>query len=251
MRIKLLMLFMTSCIFVNARPHSHHRRFSKHNVSFFNESGVFEADLGYGFESPRTAGLTVWYPSVTLRYSIDRVQLQLTTEFCSVSTGNESVSGIAELNASAKIKINDRKGYLPSFAISPGITIPKAATENLSGVYWAPQLFVSADQFLTKKISVEYAGGIAWDPADFHRSYYASFNIEYSFKEFILYSDVYAVQSTSSDIRIDVGVNRNLSKCLQLDLSVGAGITKEAPSLFMGASLYFSTPTKLVRKVKI
>jgi len=239
-------LFFLSITFaVSARHRSHHLHNTRHLLSFLNANNTFQVEGYLNFESNNNVYTTA-HPSLLFRYTVfDRLEFRLGMDITTINdfTKHTTQTGISPLVPGIKLRFNQPKKFLPAFALTCSVAIPKAATDNLRQTYFAPSLFFSAEQDITSKLSFEYALALQWDPDNFQRMYFGSLNMEYDFvNATTFYSDFYVLkpEQDALDLRLDIGVNRTISKNIQFDFSTGAGLTKASPEFFFNAGFIFS-----------
>jgi len=233
----LLVLVITDC---SARFHKR-----RHTVNFANNAGVFGVETRLGFELGRYKS-SVWMPDILVRYGVtDFLEVSCYTQILYEQSDADRF-GFSVVQPSTKFVLNKQRGFVPRFAITYYMTLPKASTKDFKtdNNFFAPALCASAEQDITKKLSFEYAAGIAWDPSDLSRLYFTSLNAEYDIKNITLFNNVYFSQSNISEFRYDLGLNQSLTQNIQLELLAGVGVVKNTPSFFCTIGIFFSANTK-------
>ncbi|MCW3127414.1 MAG: hypothetical protein JWO03_3072 [Bacteroidetes bacterium] len=240
-----VILFIFLCIVTPAIARFSASQRIRHSIEFFNDHNTLRIE-GYLSFQANNGLLTTSYPNVLFRYGLIKIlELRLGVQLSSINdlAKYTSKTGIAPIQPGLKIRLVKPKGFVPATAFTASFVIPHAATSQLRQTYWAPSLIFSAEQDITEKLSFEYALGMQWDPDNFQRGYFTTLNMEYDFTpESTVYADAYLLkpEQTQADIRVDIGVNRTITKNLQFDLSAGAGLTNAAPEFFFNIGFIFS-----------
>ena len=238
-------LFLLLCSALPAMARFGHSQRIRHSIEFFNDHNTLRIESYLSFQA-NNGLLTTSYPNVLLRYGLIKVlELRLGIQLTSVNDmiRYSAKTGLAPLQPGLKIQIVKPHGYIPAMALTGSVTIPHAASESLRQTYWAPLLIFSAEQDITERLSLEYAVGMQWDADNFQRGYLTSLNMEYDFtRKSMVYADAYLLQPErdQTDIRVDIGVSRELNRYILFDLSAGTGLTKAAPEFFFNAGFVFT-----------
>ncbi|MBS1687016.1 MAG: transporter [Bacteroidetes bacterium] len=244
LRQVLCLVFLFSALGASARFGRTNR--IRHSMDFFSNNNTLRIESYLGFQA-NNGLMTTSYPNMLIRYGlIDILELRLNVQVSSVNDRARwtTQTGLTPLQPGLKLQLCKAKKLRPAVAFTSSITIPHAATDGMRQTYWAPLFVFSAEQNITQRLSFEYALGMQWDADNFQRGYLTSLNMEYDFSTTsTVYADAYLLQPESgsqTDMRLDVGVNRQLTKHLQLDLSMGAGLTPAAPEFFFNAGFIFA-----------
>lgn len=240
----LCLLFLCSALTASARFGRTNR--IRHSFNFFSAHNTLQLETYLGFQA-NNGLLTTSYPNMLIRYGIiDVLELRVNVQVNSVNDRAHwtAQTGLAPLQPGLKLQLCKPKKFRPAVAFTASVTVPHAASESIRQTYWAPLLLFSAEQNITQHLSFEYDLGMQWDADNFQRGYLMALNMEYDFTPLSsVYADAYLLQPESggqADMRLDVGVNRQLTKHLQLDLSMGAGLTPAAPEFFFNAGFIFA-----------
>ncbi len=239
----LCLFFLCSALTASARFGRTNR--IRHSMDFFSNNNTLRIETYLGFQA-NNGLLTTSYPNMLIRYGlIDILELRLGVQVSSVNDRSRftSQTGLTPLQPGLKLQLCKARKYRPAVAFTSSITIPHAATDGMRQTYWAPLFVFSAEQNITRRLSFEYALGMQWDADNFQRGYLTSLNMEYDFSaRSTVYADAYLLQPENgqTDLRLDVGVNRQVTTHLQFDLSMGAGLTPAAPEFFFNAGFIFA-----------
>lgn len=246
-----VILFAMCCLLfpniIFAKHHAHRFHKARHSIDFMKEKNMLQIESYLNFEA-NNGQLTTAHPSVLIRYGIiDILEIRLNMDCSTVQDLNSytSKTGFSPIQPGFKIRINKPKLFVPSFAFTGSVTIPKAASKDFAQTYWAPSLLLSAEQDFDKngKYSVEYGGGLFWDADNFQRIYTATLNAEFDVTpSTTFYADFYFFkpQNDIVDLRADIGANYDITPHIQFDVSAGAGFTSSAPEFFVNAGFVFS-----------
>jgi hypothetical protein len=242
-RLFLLLILLSGAVPAMARFSAAQR--VRHSIEFFNANNTLRLETYLSFQT-NNGLMTTSYPNLLIRYGLIKVlELRLGIQLTSLNdvTKYSAKTGIAPLQPGLKIRLVKPKGFIPATAFTGSLTIPHAATASLRQTYWAPSLVFSAEQDITEQLSFEYALGMQWDPDNFQRGYLTTINMEYDFTpRSTVYADAYLLkpERDQADVRVDIGVNRTITKNLQFDVSTGLGLSPAAPEFFFNIGFIFS-----------
>ena len=221
---------------------------------------VLQVESGYIFE--KTADLDIYketnqsVPQVLIRFGLLKntefrtyIEYGITKEELNSTvtgeTSNYSHSGFKPIKFGVKLKIHDGEGFNPSAAFLINLAIPKLASSYYKADYIAPEIILSLEQNLYKKISVGYNIIMSWDGFSPESNEAYSISANYSISRRIgMFLETYGFYqgSSSADNRLDGGLYYLITKDLQVDASGGVGLNDISPKFFLGAGFSFRLP---------
>ncbi|MGA2669045.1 MAG: transporter [Ignavibacteria bacterium] len=221
---------------------------------------VLQVESGYIFE--KTADLDIYketnqsIPQVLIRFGLlKNIEFRTYLEYGvtkeelhSTVTGEYSDythNGFKPAKFGVKLKIYDGEGFIPSAAFLINLAIPKLASSYYKADYIAPEIILSLEQNLSKKISVGYNIIMSWDGFSPESNEAYSISANYSISRRIgMFLETYGFYqgSSSADNRLDGGLYYLINKDLQVDASGGVGLNDISPKFFLGAGFSFRLP---------
>lgn len=205
-------------------------------------AGMFQMENGFSLEENGDAQMIV-APSSLFKYGInENFELRLIAEYATLKLGGEKFSGLAPVLIGFKARIAEEKGIWPKTSFIGHMSIPKLASEDFKGDFYAPEFRFVMQHTLSEDVSFSYNLGAEWDgftpePA-FIYTIATGFGLTDKFGAFVeLYG--FARQEGKPDHRFDGGLTYLISHNFMIDFSAGGGITQNAPDYFAAFGFSF------------
>ncbi len=208
------------------------------------ETGAFYTS----FEENNFKEESFTYNTTLLRYGIlDNLELRLGWNFEEGRTstnnlnGTDVISGLSPLLAGVKVNIIEEEGLMPTIGLIGHLFLPFSAGTDYKPETTAIDFKFSFAHTLTESSSLSYNLGAQWDGDQLGASYIYTLAYGYSFTEkFGGYVEVYGdfPEKNKANHFWDAGVTYLLFPNLQLDATVGTGITK-GQDLLLSAGLSY------------
>jgi hypothetical protein len=187
----------------------------------------------------------LFYNSTLLRYGINsNLELRFVTEYLnrSIRTNGtvERHHGFGPIALGMKLKLADEKGFWPQAGLICHVQL-KTGSAEWTPAYTAVDLRFAFANNLNPKWSLSYNLGIQSDGNDRDMMCYYTFAIGYLIhKDLAAFIEQYSFfPKGEGDHRWDGGFTFKVSRLVQLDLSVGVGLNKNAPDYFVGTGVSF------------
>lgn len=209
----------------------------------------FQAEIGFAREKNGTA--TNWLlPTALLKYALSdffEARLILEGQRSRIKTGNrvEKSGGLVPVEIGMKLKIAEEKGMVPHTSLIGHISVPKLASENKKGVYSALNFRFVMQHTLSSFSTLSYNLGAEWDGISPEPVFIYTLANGYTFSDkWGGYIELYgfAPQKQSAAHNFDAGITYLILPNLQLDVTAGFGLTKNAPDYFVGWGISFRLP---------
>lgn len=190
---------------------------------------------------------SITYNTTLLRYGLlNNLELRLGFNNTAVKlNANTLANGFSPLLLGVKIAVTEEKGALPEIAFIGHINLPFFASNDFETKSTGTDFRFSLSHTLTKKSSLGYNLGMAWDGDITTASYVYTIAYGYSFTDKLgtyieLYGDL--PENSSFNHKWDVGLIYLISDNIQFDISGGTGITKNSQDLFLSAGISVRIP---------
>ncbi|WP_431133275.1 transporter [Psychroserpens mesophilus] len=155
-------------------------------------------------------------------------------------------SGFSPLLLGTKIAIVDEKGWKPQVGVLGHLYLPFTAGEDYRPATTGADFIFAFAHTLSSKSSLSYNLGARWQDDSPEVSYLYSLSYGYSVSDKIgIYAEIYGnlPEDSKSSHLWDTGLTYLLSKNIQLDATIGSGIT-QVQDLLLSAGVSFRLPTK-------
>lgn len=180
-----------------------------------------------------------------LRYGVfDNFELRLFGSFSSVDYSNtdlgidSTLNGFGNLSVGFKVHVAEEKGLRPELAIVADMTLRHVGSEGLHPTYSYPVSKIAASNTLSKKFSLGYNLGFAYNGEDADGFFIYSAILYYSvIPKLAIFVEPYGNfdQNDFPNHYVDGGLMYLISKNIQLDLSgglsVGDNINRDSESI--------------------
>lgn len=153
-------------------------------------------------------------------------------------------SGFSPLLAGAKVGITKEEGWLPEIALLVHAYIPATASRDYKPENVTADFRFSLSHTLSERSSIGYNLGAQWGETSSENAYIYTLAYGYGISEkFGLYAELYGdlPKNSSPNHFWDAGITYLLMNNLQLDATVGSGIT-DGQDLLLSAGVSYRMP---------
>ncbi|WP_378176978.1 transporter [Aquimarina sp. SS2-1] len=211
------------------------------------ETGAFFEDAGDNAFKQKTTT----FNTALLRYGLlDNLELRVGWDFAEIKTeinGTELdnvESGLLPLLLGAKIGISNEQGLLPEIGIIGHLFLPFTAGQDFRPENTGVDFRFSFAHTLSEKSSLSYNLGAEWGNDSPEAAYVYTIAYGYSITNaFGIYAELYGdlPEDSSANHLWDAGITYLLSDNIQLDATIGSGIT-EGQNLLLSAGISVRLP---------
>ncbi|MHA7058178.1 transporter [Aquimarina sp. M1] len=216
--------------------------------------GYLQIETGAFYEDAGTNALqqkTTTFNTTLLRYGLlDNLELRIGWDFAEIKTKINGVeledidSGLSPLLLGAKIGIAKEQGFLPEIGIIGHLFLPFTAAEDFRPETTAVDFRFSFSHTLNKKSNLSYNLGAAWRNDSPETAYVYTISYGYSITDsFGIYGELYGdlPEDSRANHLWDAGLTYLLTNNIQLDTTIGSGIT-EGQNLLLSAGISVRLP---------
>ncbi|WP_299437706.1 transporter [uncultured Aquimarina sp.] len=211
------------------------------------ETGAFYEDAGEDAFKQKTTT----FNTTLLRYGLlDNLELRIGWDFAETKTEingtelDDVESGLSPLLLGAKIAITEEKGWLPEIGLLGHLYLPFTAGKDFRPENTGVDFRFSFAHTLSEKSSFSYNLGAAWGDDSPEAAYVYTIVYGYSITDSLgIYAELYGdfPEDSSANHLWDAGFTYLLSDSIQLDATVGSGIT-EGQNLLLSAGISVRLP---------
>jgi hypothetical protein len=209
---------------------------------------ALQVETGFVWENDRIANdqqTNLFYNSTLLRYGINsNLELRFVSEYLSQTIRTDESAkqhhGFGPIALGMKLKLADEKDFWPQAGLICHVQL-KTGSAEWTPAYTAVDLRFAFANNLNPKWSLSYNLGIQSGGNDRDMTCYYTLAIGYLIhKDLAAFIEQYSFFSEGeADHRYDGGFTFKVSRLVQLDLSVGVGLNKNAPDYFVGTGISF------------
>ncbi len=190
------------------------------------------------------------YPSAVLKYGLTkklelRMLIEEEADYEYTPDKRRIAGGIEPVKVGLKYNLVDEKGIIPKTSVIAMADIPKLASPDFKGDFVAPLFRLAMENSLTKELSLVYNIGEEWQEDDVHGEFFYSLSPQYELtKKLKVFAEVFGYLSKEQAAKnsVDGGLLYQLKPNLQLDISGGVAISKNAPDSFIELGISFRLP---------
>lgn len=220
-------------------------------------TGKAQVELGVAYNYFNPNSHEIHHPDFMLKYGISNYfELRINGDATTYKSGDFRQTGLHPVYIGVKLKMIDAKKYAPGSSFIGGLSVNFISTKNFKTKYVAPFFKITMEQFLPKNVGLIYNYGLVWNGEDAKPTY--NFAVATSYTKLLTcttaekqhqikyFFEIYGIypQGKQVDLRINNGIAYLLNKFLQVDVSVGAGLLKNAPRVITSAGLVLRFPKK-------
>ncbi len=211
------------------------------------ETGAFYEDVGDDTFTQETTT----FNTTLLRYGLlDNLELRVGWDFAETKSASNGIelpdleSGLSPLLLGAKIGITEEKGILPEIGIIGHLFLPFTAAKDFKPETTGVDFRFSFTHTLSEKSSLSYNLGAEWGNDSPEAAYIYTIAYGYSITDALgMYAELYGdfPEDNKANHLWDAGLTYLLNNNIQLDATVGSGITK-GQNLLLSAGISFRLP---------
>lgn len=194
---------------------------------------------------------TTTFNTTLLRYGLlNNLEIRVGWDFSEVKTENNGVkldnvaTGLSPLLVGAKLAVTEEKGILPEIGFLAHLYLPFIAGNDFKPQTTGADFRFSFAHTLTNKSGLSYNLGASWGDDSSEVSYIYTLSYGYSIiKKLSVYAELYGnlPENNTANHFWDAGITYLLSNSVQLDATVGTGISK-GQNLLLSAGLSVRLP---------
>lgn len=206
--------------------------------------GYMQMEFGFGIEDT-DPGFIYVYPNSLLKFGVnDNFELRLIAQYITIQDEDESeLSGFLPIAVGIKSRLTEQQGVWPKVSFLGHLRIPGVVSDDFESTYLAPDLRLAFQHGISDFFSVSYNIGVIWDGDDPEPFFIYSLSPGFSFKRLGVFMEGYGFlpQRRNQDIqfRVDAGLTFLIGNDFLLDVSVGKGITDNAPESFVSTGFSY------------
>ncbi|WGK65722.1 transporter [Croceiramulus getboli] len=215
------------------------------------QRGFLQIETGTFYEEFENGPVTqkAWtLNTMLLRYGLlDNLELRLGWDFQEIRTeiaGTELdniQSGLQPLLVGAKIGIADRNGFWPQIGLLGHVYLPLSAGQDFRPETTGVDFRFSFDHSLSERSGIAYNIGMQWRDDSPEAAYVYTLAYGYGLTERLgLYAEIYGdlPEDSSPNHSWDAGLTYLVNPDLQLDATIGSGITTDQELLLSAGFSY-------------
>ncbi|QHL86085.1 transporter [Nibribacter ruber] len=213
--------------------------------------GFVQIEAGWLRQVNKQEGITTvsqLVPTILVRYGLlPSLELRLLVEHLSIKGKDShagSINGMGPVAVGTKIKIAEEQGLLPEMAFIGHLTL-RTGKPEFRPAYVVPDFRFSLSHTLSEKLSLGYNVGYEWAPdkAAGQAIYTLSLAREVT-DRLGAFIEVFGQKPKQENWQhqLDGGFTFQILPNLQLDTSVGLGLSSSAPDFFVGGGVSVRLP---------
>jgi hypothetical protein len=207
-----------------------------------------QMEIGFVYEQENIITRNFTHANVLTKFGLsDRVELRLVTDYgttqYSYNNSESSSSYLSPTLIGCKVAFFDEKGLRPKTSLILHLGLPFLANKSFK----FDQVFTTyrflMQHTLNDKLSLSYNIGAEWDGVSAQPAGIYTLAMGYGISSKIgSYIELYGShQGKTTTHQYDMGFTYLINSDIQLDMSGGFGITKNAPDYFVGCGISFRT----------
>ncbi|MBC3542265.1 transporter [Rufibacter sediminis] len=214
--------------------------------------GTLQVESGWFRQVDRIDGvrtMDVFYPITLIRLGIlERMELRFQDEFHKNELKDESgphqTKGLDAFTIGTKINVTEEKGLLPEIAFLGNLVIPSGSSA-FRPAHVAPEVRLALSHTLSNTFDLGYNVGYEWDGDSPEGTGIYTLSVGAALPHhWGTYLEVFGDKPEKGHWHhsADGGFTFSPRNNLQLDVSSGIGLTKDAPDYFLSAGFTFRLP---------
>lgn len=216
---------------------------------------TLQIETGFAYETTEDNDYKMenWFMGTTLlRYGVwDHFEIRMgsyyqTTNIKEIESGRDSTQqGMGPLLLGFKVYIIEEKGLRPEISILADITLRHVGATDYRPVYSYPMAKIAASHTLSRKLSLGYNAGFAYNGDNADGFFVYSIVLGYSITpKFSAYGEFYGTfdHGDHPNQRMDGGFTYLVRNNLQLDISAGTGFDNTVDKNFISMGLSWRIP---------
>jgi hypothetical protein len=203
---------------------------------------VFEQDVHHSVKMTNVA-----FNTTLIKYGINsNVEVRFISEYLGAYEDDGSIQrrnsdGFSPLAFGLKLKLSEEKGFWPQASLISHIIV-KSGHREFSPSYTAANFRFTFCHTLSEKFSLSYNLGARWDGQTPEAVFLYTLSLGYSVTPKTgVYIETYSFfpEGGRADHRFDSGITYKISPVVQLDLSAGTGLSRNAPDFYISTGISF------------
>ncbi len=211
-------------------------------------SGFFQFESGFmRIYASSSAQLNV-HPTLLFKYGLSPAfELRLITDLVTSVNNEVKETMFLPVAIGVKIAVSEEKGLIPKTAFIGHLRVPFGGNSDFPNTYIVPSFRFTMQHNLSDRLSLGYNLGAEWTgysaSPKFIYTLTSAISLTSSIGAFIeLYG--LAAQSEKAEHSIDGGFTYLIDNNCLIDISVGLGLTSNAPEYFISAGFSFRIDTR-------
>jgi hypothetical protein len=249
--IKIIALLFSICFFTTVKSQTttdiETDRPDQTETPFSVGKNMFQAENGFSIAKFKNDMLYQNAVSL-LRFGVSE-KFELRAEIAHDVFNKESIGfnakGIAPIEIGIKANLLNEKGWRPKTSIITHLALPKVASNNFKGNYYAPSFRFTMQHSLSTKQSLSYNIGGEWGTDDGEFTPLYTLATGYDFSKLVYgYVELYGFlpKNEIADHNLAGGFAFLVKPNVQFDISGGIGLTKTAIKNYWAMGLSFRLP---------
>jgi Putative MetA-pathway of phenol degradation len=211
--------------------------------------GALQVESGHTLRKNKSGAIETFnytYNTVTLRYGVnEHFEFRLRNDYLGtrekIPSNNidNTINGFGPFSFGASIKLSDQKGIVPDAYFIPTIKL-RTGTSEFRPTYTSSDLVLTLGHALTEKLYMTNHIGETWNgqSPDAIFAYILCFDIVLSKRaSCFVESYNYFPEDSGAEYNWDAGFYYRITPLIQLDVSVGTGLFKDAEDIFLDGGI--------------
>jgi hypothetical protein len=188
------------------------------------------------------------HPSATLRFGLFNaieLRMDLLSQTIKDDLSKQNRSGLTPLEFGIKAKVLPEYKWYPSIAVLGLVGFPSTASKDYYNRRMPFEFRTLFAKTLSDKLKIQYNGGVKWEGDERKAEWMYSFSPIFKVTDrFDLFIEEYAFikKLGPAEHYFDGGVSYYLNKDFMVDISAGAGLSKNSSDYFLSAGFSIRLP---------
>ena len=214
------------------------------NTPWLVPGGTLQLETGFVMEKDYSNTYRVTNYSLTntlLKYGINEFcEIRVRADYLNTHNHNTgyNINGFNALAIGLKIKLANKRGYLPQAALVAHLTL-KSEDQYYTPDNSAMDITLCFTHDLSSNWSISHNWGTEWDGEKPEMIFYNTLSVGYNFNKLGLFLENYNFYQSEKgpDFRLDGGIMYDLKPNIKLDVSGGIGLSESSPDYFISAGI--------------
>lgn len=202
-----------------------------------------QVEAGFSYEKENNNAYSYTLPSLLVKFGLSKTfELGIVAEYKRLHESGVRSDGLPPLTLRFKNQVTQEHGIIPATSFIGYLSVPGLATKGFAATYYAPAFRFTMQHTLSEKFSIGYNLGASWDGETPEPSFLYTFTTGYAVSPKLgAYAELYGfiAQRSGADHRFDLGMTCLLKPNCMIDLSGGAGISKDSPEYYVALGFSF------------
>jgi len=207
--------------------------------------GRVQLELGFLYQGdPAADQQLLLYPNTLVRIGlVEQLELRVSADL--FQEGTDAPTFVSPIIVGTKIGITENQGIIPESAVIINVTLPREGPREVWNPIATPEMRLLMTHALTRSLSLTTNFSIAWeaDPVIRYPNHSYAASLDLGINDYLTtFGEFYGFWSLQGQSHLfNLGGTVLLLPDLQLDLSGGVGLTRNAPDYFVsvGVSVRF------------